>query len=202
MFRASIVSALVLLGITVVASAQEAVSIPALRQEMMKLIARKEAAIKRVHSIFDGVIRGDGRNEKELEAERAALRAQEKEMLAAVTDPVQRTAIEERYNRLRRMLSQQISLDAKQIVVLRKEEGQHVRRVQQFYNPKINTLQAEIWKLERKNINLEVVRREAAAQAIQKNAAAQNAQKSPKAAAPPKGAKQPPAKKNPAQPTK
>ena len=70
-------------------------------------------------------------------------------MLAHATTEEQREAIHARFDEMRRNLSKDIRLHAKQIEHLREQRHQHVEHIKHVYHQRIHHLEEEIKSLER-----------------------------------------------------
>ncbi len=119
-----------------------------LRQQIKTLTAERDRSIKHIHKLYESLIRQEKRSEKELADLRRTLTEQENQALNTATTEQERKAIHEKYDSLRRALTQDIRMDEKQISQLRASEKSHVQFVRAAYDAKIHEIQAAIKQLE------------------------------------------------------
>jgi hypothetical protein len=128
--------------------AREGDQIKELRQQIKMLTNERDAALKSMHKQYESLIRQDKRSEKEMAAMREWLKKQEKASMSGATTEQERQAIKQRFDFLRRALTQDIKLDARQIAELRASEKGHVQSMRAAYDAKIKEMQAAIKQLE------------------------------------------------------
>jgi hypothetical protein len=148
MARAGMVASLVVLIVISSLRAQGKEQIQEMRQALKMLRTQKASTIKGIRAQFESLIRQEKRTEAELKKVREQIAKEEKELIGAATTEGDRTAIKERYDLVRRTLSGEVKLDAKQIAELRSAEKSNVSQVSALYAAKIKELEAKIKSLE------------------------------------------------------
>jgi hypothetical protein len=119
-------------------------TVDALRQEIKALRAEEKVVHKTIETQYNTIINRGKLTEKELEAEKKALRKQEKQYLDLTSNKEERAKIRAQYEVMSKALNGETKLDAEIIKQLKTQKSAHLKLVSQLYRGKIQELEAAV----------------------------------------------------------
>ena len=127
---------------------QKKTEIAAIRAQIKELQAEEKATTKAVRAQYESVLQVGRLTRAQLEEGKAALRNQEKTLLALTADSDERKSIRDQADLLWRVLNGDTRLDNVLIERIKRQEKAHVALIHAVYNAKIKELQSLIHALE------------------------------------------------------
>ncbi|HEV2949930.1 MAG TPA: hypothetical protein VGX70_21310 [Gemmataceae bacterium] len=124
--------------------------ITALRMQIKALQAEEKAVLKAIKGQYESILQQDKLSKTQREEIKAALRNEEKDLLALATTNDQTQAIQAEFQLLFQVLSGEVQLDREVVAKIKKQEKAQVALIRALYKAKIKSLQSLIQALEHK----------------------------------------------------
>ena len=130
------------------AKAQEKAQVKAEVQELHKRLAelkkQRPATIKRIHDMFDKMIKQDKMTKVEIDEHKKHLIQERNALAAGAATPAEKKAIHEHFDSVIHQMGSGEKMEKKQIEELKKERHKMVENVEHQYNAAIKSLEAQI----------------------------------------------------------
>jgi hypothetical protein len=124
--------------------------ITALRMQIKALQAEEKAVLKAIKGQYESILQQNKLSKTQQEEIKAALRNEEKDLLALATTNDQTQAIQAEFQLLFQVLSGEVQLDKEVIAKIKKQEKAQVTLIRALYSAKIRELQSLVRALEKK----------------------------------------------------